>query len=239
MPTSAWASAGASLMPSPTIATRRPACLQVARSRAPCPRAGPRRARGRCRPARAMAAAVRAIVAGEHDDLEAAAGAARRPPRPRLRLERVGDGDQAQRRGRRRPGRPRSCPRRPAPRRGARARRRRLPRASISVAVAEQHAAVRRQRVRSPARAPSTNSLDRRQRQPALLGARCTIASPIGCSEPCSAAAASASTRRPSLAGRRRTTSVTRGPAHRQRARLVEHHACPTRASAPAPPRCG
>ena len=61
MPRSAAASAGASLMPSPTIATTWPCVLQRARPWRPSRRAAPRRARGRCRPRAAMACAVAAL----------------------------------------------------------------------------------------------------------------------------------------------------------------------------------
>ena len=91
MPTSAWASAGASLMPSPTMATLRPSCCSSAISAAFC--SGSTSATTRSMPTcAAMASRGRRVVAGEHDDLEAElleAGHGRRG----ARLERVGDGD--------------------------------------------------------------------------------------------------------------------------------------------------
>ena len=66
MPTSAAASAGASLMPSPTLATTAPAGLQLARRCAACPRAAVRPG-PRCRASRPIASAVRRVVAGQHD----------------------------------------------------------------------------------------------------------------------------------------------------------------------------
>ena len=58
MPTSAAASAGASLMPSPTIATAWPAAAQLRCTTAPCRPAAPRHAPRRCPAARATASAL-------------------------------------------------------------------------------------------------------------------------------------------------------------------------------------
>ena len=70
MPTSAWARAGASLIPSPTMATFFPASWSFRISRSLS--AGSTSAITRSIPARrAMASAVRRVVAGQHDDLEA------------------------------------------------------------------------------------------------------------------------------------------------------------------------
>ena len=58
MPTSAWASAGASLMPSPTIATTAALGLELLDRRRPSARAAPRRRPRRCRGSPATASAV-------------------------------------------------------------------------------------------------------------------------------------------------------------------------------------
>ena len=127
MPTSADASAGASLTPSPTIATACPRAWRSATAAAlPSGRTSAM--------TRSMPAAPRdrlggpSVVAGEHRDLET------EPMElgdrlDRARLERVGDGDDGDQRGRRWPRRRASCRRRPVP-----PRLRRVGRGSISAA---------------------------------------------------------------------------------------------------------
>ena len=97
MPTSACASAGASLMPSPAIATTRPSRLQPLDASRPSDRAGPRRSPRRCPSVRATASAVVAAVAGEHDDAQAFARAAPRSPPACVVLDRIGDAEHARR----------------------------------------------------------------------------------------------------------------------------------------------
>ena len=95
MPTSAAASAGASLIPSPAIATRRPfAC--AARSTFACFWSGRTSAIDfvDARARRATASAVRAVVAGQHDDADALAREARRSLPRRGLLDRVGDDEE-------------------------------------------------------------------------------------------------------------------------------------------------
>ena len=91
MPTSAWASAGASLMPSPTMPTCGPR-PGGGGPRRPCPR-GSTSASTRSMPTwRAIASAVRRVVAGDHHDLDAQP-LERAMAGGRVRLDRVRDGD--------------------------------------------------------------------------------------------------------------------------------------------------
>ena len=95
MPTSAWASAGASLMPSPTMATRRPSGLQ----RRDLGGLLLRQHLGEHRvdaDLAAIASAVASVVAGEHDHVEAELPEAAHRRRG-ARLDRVGDGDRPDR----------------------------------------------------------------------------------------------------------------------------------------------
>ncbi len=73
MPTSACgrAHAGASLTPSPTIATLQALVLQLAPPWRPCPRAAHRRIPGRCPAARRPIRATVSCVAGDHHHLDA------------------------------------------------------------------------------------------------------------------------------------------------------------------------
>ena len=171
-------------------------------------RAAPRPARGRgCPTCRAMASAVRAVVAGQHPDLEA-----QRPQLrdrlARLRLERVGDGDQ-----RRRAAVDRHVHRRGAAR-GDRLRRRQAvqstPSARVGAPVAEHDLARPRRSRCMPCPAIASNAVGRGTVEPALAAAARRSPRRAGAREPTSAAAASRSSSssvRPS-AGR---TPVTAG----------------------------
>ena len=187
IPRSAWASAGASLIPSPTMATDPPAGLQPLDDRGLVRRAGPRPAtRSAGIPTcAATARAVARVVAGDEPDLDALPRVSSAHGRRRLGLDRVGD-----RRGARQPAvdgdagaasvagamtrsaspasgarsMPASASSRALPTRTARRRRR---------ATALDPAARRRPRSRGPARTRA-----RRAR------ARATIAAPSGCSLP-------------------------------------------------------
>ena len=66
IPTSAFARAGASLMPSPTIATTCPSAWSARDRIGLARRAARRRSPGRCRPARAIASAVGPLSPGQH-----------------------------------------------------------------------------------------------------------------------------------------------------------------------------
>ena len=88
MPTSACASAGASLMPSPTIATTRPSLLERA-DRPTFPAGAPRRSRRRCPPGWRRRWPSPA-VAGEHHDANAHRLAARATA-ARFGSHRIGD----------------------------------------------------------------------------------------------------------------------------------------------------
>ena len=93
MPTSAAASAGASLTPSPTMATRRPS--PRSRCTTSLLRSGNTPASTSSMPsAFATARAVVDIVAGQHHDAQAV-GAQRRKRRWRRRLDRIGNRDHA------------------------------------------------------------------------------------------------------------------------------------------------
>ena len=211
IPTSAWASAGASLMPSPTIATRRPCVLEPLDLGRLVLRAAPRRARGRCPPGRRSP--------------RRSAGCRRSPSRPRARaacssrdrlgrlgLDRVGDRDHS----------------------GGLAvdghvdGRLALLLESFGV---RREAATRRSRApacdgrcRPPRARPSTVAvtpwpdrglevLDGADRSMPRSRACRTIASPSGCSERDSAAAASASRRSASAVQRARRPSPPARPA--------------------------
>ena len=220
MPRSAWASAGASLMPSPTIATTLPsACSAVtlaafcsgSTSASTCVDADLARDRLGRRP----------VVAGQHPDVE--------PERlelrdrlARLRLERVGDGDHAGQLRRRPPRTAASRPRRPASRAAP------LDSSSSAIAHSRHQRAVAERRRAWPSTVawmplpvidskPSTGGSSSPSSR-----ARATIASPSGCSEPTSAAAASRSSVALGEAVRRDHAGHGRLAAG-ERAGLVEH----------------
>ena len=194
--------------------------LQALDLASPSPPEAPRRAPARCRPGR-DGRRGRSTIAGQHDHVEPAPRSAATAA-ARLRLQHVGHRDEPERARPRPPRRRRSCPRRPsAGSRGSSAVDS-IPRSSMSARLPSSDAALPAPARPRPAPARS-RTRHRRQREAAVLG-RVTIASPSGCSEPCSAAAARASTVVLDLPGSAATTSVTRGPAHRERAGLVEDH---------------
>ena len=189
MPTSAAASAGASLTPSPAIATTRPAALQRCTTALFCVGQHLGLDLGDAEPARHRLGRG-AVVAGQHDDAHAL-GLQRRQRRGRRRLDRIGDGDHARepcRRPRRRSrSRRRGASLRPAlaaPRRRCRARR-------GTWRCRAQPACPRPRRAR-PCRSASRSPVTAASAMPRSFAAR-TIASASGCSLARSTLAASRS----------------------------------------------
>ena len=106
MPRSAWASAAASLTPSPTIATDAGPRPAAAGRRRPCrPGSTSATTLARCRPRRPRARAARRVVAGEQHRAQARAPRSSATASATGRLDGVGDDEHAARP--RRPSRPR------------------------------------------------------------------------------------------------------------------------------------
>ena len=231
MPRSAWASAGASLMPSPTIATRRPRGLQRPRSSAALS-AGSTSARtcsGGMPTARrdGLGRAAGASPVSSHD-LDARAASASATASRGLGLDRIGDrrcspasravdGDEDRASA---AAAARRVARRPARRGRRRGRRRRARPGAARCRRATRCPSTRRRRRRG--RPAAANALDRAGSRARRACRGATIASPSGCSLPRSAAAARSSSSVASAAGAPRTTSADRRPAAGQRAGLVE-----------------
>ena len=201
MPTSAWARAGASLMPSPTMATQPAVGLQRRTSRRLAVRQHLGEHAARCRPGGRWPPPSPA-VAGEHDHLKPAPAEPRPRPR-RLRLQHVGHRDEAARLARDRHVHDGLASAASAVARGSPASAGSIPRSSIRRAIAEQHARPRRgastpapatARTRRPPAAPAPAPW-RGPRSPRRADAR----------EPCSTAAA-----------RARTSPSARCPARRR-----------------------
>ena len=175
------------------------------------------------------------VVAGRHDDLQAARRAGPGCACGRVRLDRIGDAPAA---------RP-ACPRRrrtspfgpPLPQRvGASLEAVRIDTAPIAISAALPSATpaagddCRARPCRSPPRTPLA-AVDRQRR---ALRRPATIASASGCSEPLSSAAASAS-RLPRRDRRSRDDRQSAPAALRSACRSCRRSACRPRQSAPAP----
>ena len=183
IPTSACASAGASLMPSPAIATTRPCCLQPLARPPPSAPAAPRPRPRRCRAARATASAVVRLSPVSITTAKPF-GVQRLDRLRRRRLDRIGDADE--------PGRlavdrdehhrlPVAAQRVRRGRAAARHRRRAL---RQQRSVADRHAAGRRPCPRRPCPVTDSKSATVDGRD-AALRAPATIAAASGCSLTC------------------------------------------------------
>ena len=231
-PTSAWARAGASLMPSPTIATTRPSACSRVTSRAFC--SGSTSATTRSMPAcaRDRLRGLARVVAGEHHDLEPER-AQRRDRAGGLGLERVGHRDQAGALPSTRDEHRRLARRRRARSRGVR----RASTSTPALAISARFPSRTRPSTAPPrpARAPPGT------RRPPAARARApsraaTIAAASGCSEPRSAAAASAQERRPRRPPAARPRRSTSGRPS-VRCRSCRARPCRSRGAARAPRR--